>query len=145
MSKIIRKLVLIMMFFGTTGTLFAQDSSSGGGTAGLIGMAFSVIWLVLCLAIFIGIWKVFTKAGQPGWAIIIPIYNAIVLIQIAKKPVWWIVLFFIPFVNIIVGIILAIEIAKAFGKGAGFGLGLAFFPMIFYPVLGFGSAEYIEG
>jgi len=84
----------------------------------------------------------FTKAGKPGWASIIPIYNAIVLLEIAGKPIWWIVLLFIPLVNFIVIIIVVIDLAKNFGKGTGFGLGLAFLPFIFYPILGFGDAKY---
>jgi uncharacterized membrane protein YhaH (DUF805 family) len=64
------------------------------------------------------------------------------MIQIAGKPAWWLILFFIPVVNFIFAILLAIEIAKAFGKGAGFGIGLAFLGFIFYPILGFGDAQY---
>ena len=88
------------------------------------------------------LWKVFTKAGEPGWAAIIPIYNFIVMLKIAGKPLWWIVLFLIPFVNFIAMILVSIAIAKNFGKGAGFGLGLAFLGFIFFPILGFGSAQY---
>jgi hypothetical protein len=64
------------------------------------------------------------------------------LLQIAGKPIWWIVLFFIPVVNFVVAIIVSIDVAKNFGKGTGFGLGLAFLSPIFYPILGFGSAQY---
>jgi hypothetical protein len=85
---------------------------------------------------------VFSKAGKPGWAAIIPIYNVIVMLEIAGKPIWWIVLFLIPVVSIIMSIIVAIGIANNFGKGAGFGLGLAFLAPIFYPILAFGSAQY---
>ncbi|MDC0321164.1 DUF5684 domain-containing protein, partial [Akkermansiaceae bacterium] len=88
------------------------------------------------------IWKIFTKAGKPGWASIIPIYNVIVLLEIIGKPVWWIVLFLIPFVNIIISIITTNEVSKSFGRGAGTTVGLIFLPFIFYPVLAFGSAQY---
>jgi hypothetical protein len=64
------------------------------------------------------------------------------MLEIAHRPIWWLILLFIPFVNIVVGIIIPLDIAKAFGKGAGFGLGLVFFPMIFYPILGFGKSQY---
>ena len=99
-----------------------------------------LIELAVIFVVIAGIWKVFTKAGQPGWASLIPIYNVYVLTQIVGKPGWWILLFFIPVVNIVIAIILAIELAKAFGKGTGFGVGLAFLGVIFCPILGFGDA-----
>ena len=98
--------------------------------------------LAIVVLIIAGFWKVFTKAGQPGWAAIVPIYNLYILLKIAGKPGWWILLFFIPLVNLIIAILVAIEVAKAFGKGVGFGLGLAFLGFIFYPILGFGNATY---
>jgi hypothetical protein len=87
-------------------------------------------------------WKVFEKAGQPGWGIFIPIYNLYLLLMIAGKPGWWLILYIIPFVNFVIAIIVSIEIAKNFGKDAGFGIGLAFLGIIFYPILAFGSAQY---
>ena len=100
--------------------------------------------LLAVLVFFIAaIWRVFSKAGQPGWAALIPIYNLIVLMKIAGRPVWWFLLMFIPIVNIIVGLVLAIDIAKNFGKGTAFGLGLFLFGFVFYPILGFGDAEYV--
>ncbi len=112
---------------------------SGGGIGALV---FMLIWLAIAVLVIAGFWKTFTKAGKPGWACIIPIYNAIVLLQIAGRPVWWIILLLIPLVNIVILIMVCIDIAAAFGKGTGFGLGLAFLGMIFYPILGFGSAQY---
>lgn len=107
----------------------------------------AVIGLIIELAIIVfmvaSIWKVYTKAGQPGWAAIVPIYNLYVLTQIVGRPAWWIVLFFIPGVNFIAAIILYIDLAKSFGKGAGFGLGLTFLGFIFMPILGFGSSQYV--
>ena len=88
------------------------------------------------------LWKIFTKAGQPGWASIIPIYNVIVLLKIAGKPLWYIILLIIPLVNIVVGILVLIELAKNFGKGVGFAIGLILLPIIFYPILAFGDAKY---
>lgn len=100
--------------------------------------------LLAVLVFFIAaIWRVFSKAGQPGWAALIPIYNMIVLVKIAGRPVWWFLLMFIPIVNIIVGLVLAIDIAKNFGKSTAFGLGLFLFGFVFYPILGFGDAEYV--
>jgi len=87
-------------------------------------------------------WKIFTKAGQPGWAAIIPIYNIVVLLQVVKKPVWWILLMLIPLVNFIILILVFVELAKVFGKGAGFGVGLILLGFIFMPMLAFGDAQY---
>ena len=87
-------------------------------------------------------WKVFTKAGKPGWASIIPIYNMVVLLDIAGKPVWWIILFFIPIVNFIFAILTYVGLADRFGKGGGFAVGLILLGIIFFPILGFGSAQY---
>ncbi len=107
-----------------------------------------VVWICYFAVIILmiaAIWKVFSKAGQPGWASIIPIYNIYVLCKVAGRPGWWVLLMFIPLVNFIIIIILCIDLAKSFGKGAGFGIGLLLLPFIFYPVLGFGSAQYQGG
>ena len=101
-----------------------------------------IVGLLIALLLIVAIWKVFTKAGQPGWASIIPIYNLYIWCKIVGRPGWWVILMLIPFVNIIVGIILCIDMAKSFGKGAGFGIGLALLGVIFIPILGFGSAQY---
>ncbi len=101
-----------------------------------------IIGLLFALLIIVAMWKVFTKAGQPGWASIIPIYNLYIWCKIVGRPWWWILLMLIPFVNFIVAIILCIDMAKSFGKGAGFGIGLALLGIIFWPILGFSSAQY---
>ena len=102
----------------------------------------AVIPLAVALLIVVSMWKVFTKAGQPGWASLIPIYNAYILLKIAGKPGWWLVLLFIPLVNLVIVIIVCIGVANAFGKGAGFGLGIAFLGFIFMPILAFDSSRY---
>ena len=98
--------------------------------------------LSFAVLVIASVWVVFTKAGQPGWASIVPIYNFIILLTIARKPLWWILLMLIPLVNLVIGIVVAIEIAKNFGKTSGFGLGLAFLPFVFYPILAWGDATY---
>lgn len=103
---------------------------------------FSLLYLGFIVFVIASIWKVFVKAGQPGWACIIPFYNLYILLKIAGKPGWWLLLFLIPLVNIVISILVLIDVAKAFGKGAGFGLGLTFLGFIFYPILGFGDAQY---
>lgn len=102
-----------------------------------------LFWLAVVVLVIASVWKVFAKAGEPGWAAIIPIYNVIVFLKIAGRPWWWVFLLLIPLVNIIVGIIASLDVAKAFGKGAGFGVGLALLGVIFYPILAFGEAKYV--
>jgi uncharacterized protein DUF5684 len=118
--------------------ILAQQDQGGGGSA-----IMSLIYLVIGVIVIAGVWKVFTKAGKPGWAAIIPIYNIYVLLQIVGRPWWWLLLMFIPVVNFVIGIIVMIDLAKSFGKGVGFGLGLLFLSFIFYPMLGFGDAQYV--
>lgn len=119
---------------------FGQDAAKGaGGAAAAIVLIFELALLIVVIA---GLWKTFEKAGKPGWAAIVPIYNVIVLLEIAGKPIWWILLYLIPCVNVIVGILVSIDVAKNFGQGVGFALGLIFLPFIFYPILGFGAARY---
>jgi hypothetical protein len=101
-----------------------------------------IIGLLVALLMIVAMWKVFTKAGQPGWASIIPIFNLYIWCKIVGRPWWWILLMLIPFVNFIIGIILCIDLAKSFGKGVGFGIGLFLLGIIFLPILGFGSAQY---
>jgi hypothetical protein len=102
-----------------------------------------IIYIAVIIGVIAGVWKAFEKAGQPGWAAIVPIYNAIVMLKIAGKPVWWIVLMLIPFVNFIIAIIVLIDIARSYGKGTGFGIGLLFLGFVFWPILGFGDATYV--
>jgi hypothetical protein len=118
---------------------YSYSSSSQGQAPSPVSM---IIGLLIALLLIVATWKVFTKAGQPGWASIIPIYNLYIWCKIVGRPGWWIILMLIPFVNIIIGIILCIDMAKSFGKGAGFGIGLALLGIIFVPILGFGSAQY---
>jgi uncharacterized membrane protein YoaK (UPF0700 family) len=103
---------------------------------------FALIPLALGVLAIAAFWKVFTKAWQPGWAAIIPIYNIIVWLRIAGRPGWWIILLLIPIVNFVLAIVVSIDFARKFGKGAVFGLGLVFVGFIFYPILAWGSAQY---
>jgi len=109
----------------------------------MLDLLVPVLALGIVVFLIAALWRVFTKAGQPGWAAIVPIYNGIVLLQIAGRPLWWMLLFFIPFVNFIVAIVVAVDVARAFGRSTGFGIGLAFLSPIFYPILGFGGDRYI--
>ena len=106
---------------------------------------FALLIPLAILFVFIAsYWVIYTKAGEAGWKCLIPIYNLIVLLKIINKPVWWIILLLIPLVNIVIIIMINIALAKAFGKGTEFGVGLTLLAIIFAPLLAFGDAEYIS-
>ena len=115
----------------------------GEGVALIVGLGGALLGLVGGLVVLIAMWKIFSKAGKPGWAVLIPIYNLYVLLEIVGRPIWWLIMFLIPLVNVIFIFILWFDLAKAFGKGAGFALGLIFLNPIFILILGFGSAQYV--
>jgi hypothetical protein len=119
------------------------NTDGGGAAAAIFGGCSAIFWLVIGVILIVAMWKLFTKAGKPGWAAIIPIYNVIVLLEIVGRPLWWVILLFIPFVNIVVEIILMVDLARAYGKSTGFALGLIFLSPIFLPILAFGSARYV--
>lgn len=106
----------------------------------MIGIIFP---LLIMIFIIVSLWKVFVKAGQPGWAVLVPIYNLYIMTVIAKKPAWWLaIILLVPIANIIFLIMLYNAIAKAFGKDSGFTVGLILLGFIFWPILGFGDAKY---
>ena len=106
------------------------------------GIGSTLFGLAIALFMIVVMWKVFVKANQPGWGCLIPFYNLYLILKIAGKPGWWLIWFFIPIANIIIAIIATVAFAKAFNKGGGFAVGLIFLPIIFYPILAFGSAVY---
>ncbi len=115
-------------------------------TAGVLAL-FSGVYSIICLALLVlsivAIWRIFTKAGEPGWASIIPIYNTYVLYKIIFGNGWYFLTLLIPLVNIVFGIMLYFKLAKAFGHGVGFGFGLLFLNPIFMLILAFDSSEYV--
>ena len=121
--------------------LLQEQVSTSSPAAGIAATGMLVVWLAVVALMIAALWKVFVKAGEPGWAALIPIYNIVVMLKIAGKPAWWVLLMFIPFVNIIVMIIAFIAFAQAFGKGTGFALGLVFLPFIFFPLLAWGDSR----
>ena len=121
--------------------LLAQDDGAAAAAAG-VGIVMVLVYLAVIILIIVGLWKIFEKAGKPGWAAIVPVYNVIVLLEIVGKPIWWLLLLFVPCVGIVIAIMMYIELAKCFGKDTAYGLGLAFLGPIFIPMLGFGSAQY---
>jgi hypothetical protein len=98
-----------------------------------------LIYLAVCIA---GVCGAFSKADRPAWAAIVPIYNAIVFLDIAGKPWWWLFLLMLPLVGIVFAIMAAIAFVNNYGRGVGFAIGLMFLPAIFWPLLGFGDNEY---
>lgn len=101
------------------------------------------IYVIVAVLEIAGLWKIFEKAGRPGWAAIIPFYNLIVLVQIVGKPIWWFLLFLVPCLNIVFIPWTCNLLSKSFGKDIGYTLGIIFFPFIFLPILGFGDATYV--
>jgi hypothetical protein len=123
-----------------------NDYSSGvdnpAAMAAIISAVF-IPFLIIWVISVIGKWKIYEKAGKPGWAAIIPIYNYIVMLEIVGKPIWWIILLLIPCVNIVIAIWVLNLLAKSFGQSEGFTIGLILLPFIFYPILGFGNYTYL--
>lgn len=120
----------------------ASASEGGGLIAALFGGAFFLVSLLVFVIVAAGMWKMFEKAGEPGWAALVPIYNLVVLVKIAGKEMWWVVLMLVPCVNFVAAVMICIEVARKFGKDTLYGIGLAFLPFIFFPMLGFGAAQY---
>jgi len=124
---------------------FESNNISTSHTGGLVAFfaAYAAFWLIVGIFFVVCNWKIYSKAKKPGWASLVPIYNVIVMLEIVGRPVWWIILLLIPFVNLVVTIILSIDLAKAFGKDAGFGILLLLLPIVGYPMLAFGKADYV--
>ncbi len=117
-------------------------NDAGAGAAAGIGLMGSLVYLAVFVVYIVALVKIFQKAGREWWEAIIPIYSTYVMIKIAGRPGWWFLLFFIPFVNLVVWIVVLNDLSKAFGHGVGFTLGLIFFSIIFLLILGFGSSQY---
>lgn len=131
------QLLMFVISMATWGTEYMSYMFQAFLIALLIAMAMGVAVLLTA-----GAWYMFEKANKPGWAILVPIYNLIVMCEIAKKPTWWVAMFLIPIANIIFLIMMLNGIAKAFGKSEGFTVGLVFLRQIFFAILGYGPAQY---
>ena len=119
-------------------------ASYGGLFEGILAAfaTFFMIMLAVAVVMIIANWKIYSKAGKPGWASIVPIYSQIVLLEICEIPTWQILFYFIPFANIYIMFMTNIKLAEKFGKSTGYGVAMVFFGVILLPILGFGSAEY---
>ena len=118
-------------------------SDSAANAASGIWVGGSLVGLVIAVLVLAGMWKVFVKAGKPGWGVIIPLYNLYCLFDMSFGKGWMFLLMLIPVVDIVVMFMMYVKLAKAFGKGGGFAVGLIFLPFIFLPILGFGDAKYV--
>jgi serine/threonine protein kinase len=105
-------------------------------------MAKALVAMALLAVAAAGMWRVFTKAGLPGWGALVPYYNLVLVMRLAGKPGWWAIWFFVPFLNIMIYTIVTLEIAKNFGKGVAYTFCLLLLPPLFYAILGLGRAEY---
>jgi hypothetical protein len=110
---------------------------------GSVVVIFAVIGLAFAVLMLVSLWKVFTKANQPGWAAIVPFYNVYIMLKIVGRPGWWLALMFVPIANVVIFIIVAIDLAKAFGKSGGFAALLILLPFVGYLILSFGDARYV--
>ena len=124
-----------------TGPVVDQTTNTAAGG----GMLSTILLLIgaVCLFFLVVRWKLYSKAGRPGWASLIPIYTTVVFCQICGRSGWLTLALMIPGVNVIVSIMLSVDLARVFGRGTGFALGLIFLSPIFFPILAFGSSRYV--
>jgi hypothetical protein len=121
-------------------SILFQNDDAAAIAIPLVASCCGLIFAILTIA---AQWKIFTKAGKPGWAALIPIYNFVVLLELVGRPLWFIVLFFIPFLNIIALILVMMDLAASFGKDMIYAVLLILFTPIMFLVLGFGDAQYV--
>lgn len=130
----------------TTYNYSTSTDLSGAQAAGLGAFfgVFFLFWSIFVIVMLVAMWKVFVKAGQAGWKVLIPIYNTYVMLEIVGRPGWWLLLFFIPVVNFIVAVIVMLDLARAFGKDVLFAiLALLLVSPIGMLILGFGKDKYL--
>ena len=135
----------------------SYDYSTGSSLFGGMFIVMGIIWLIAVVILVASFWKIFEKAGKPGWAAIVPFYNIYIILEIIGRPSWWIAIYigaallgWIPILGwlIMIGVIVlqfivCIDLAKSFGKDTAYGIGLAVLSIVFAPMLGFGSAQYL--
>jgi hypothetical protein len=126
-----------------TTVLLQANSEAGAAVAGAFFLVMLLVSLLIAVATIAGMWKTFSKAGEPGWAAIIPIYNVYVMTQIGDNEWWWLLLLLVPIVNLYAQYKIFKGVSEAFGQGLGITLGLFFLPFVFFPILGFGDFEYV--
>ncbi len=136
----------LLVILVISGSAFAADPLVNDLSESFSNQVFLTVFLLFYFAVTLFMiiiqWKLFVKAGEPGWASLVPIYNAVVLMQISGKPGWWVILMFVPFANIVVIILMDIGLARNFRRSDAFAIGLIFLPIIFLAVLAFDSSRY---
>lgn len=126
-----------------TTTYVTTTTPVDSGAAAAFFAVYMIFVTVIAVVAIVAMWKIFSKAGKPGWAAIVPFYNIYVMLEVVGRPGWWLLLYFVPVANVIVSIIVAVDLAKSFGKSEMFGvIGLWLFSIIGYLMLGFGKATY---
>lgn len=134
--------VLGQIIFDEETTTTTGLSPAAGGAIAVLTILYFVFIIALSAVLIASMWKLFNKAGQPGWAAIVPILNLVVLWKLLKLELVWLVIAFIPCVSIAWLVASPFFLAKAYGKSAGFGVGLLLLPIVFFPILAFGSSQY---
>ncbi|NOW98151.1 DUF5684 domain-containing protein [Mucilaginibacter sp. SG564] len=122
---------------------YDPSSAASAGIFMAIFMICIIPLIITSIISIVGLWKIFEKAGKPGWASIIPIYSTIVLLEIIGKPIWWLFLIIFPCTSFIFAIWAINLLSKSFGQGVGFTIGIIFLHFIFLPILGFGNYQYL--
>lgn len=135
-----------MEYMATVGQPESLSELSDAQVAGLA--AFATVWAAISLVIFavsvVALWRIFSKAGQAGWKSLVPLYNAYVLLQIVGRPGWWLLLLFIPLVNIVIALLVSLDLAKVFGRSQIFGVvALFLFSLVGYCILAFSGDKYL--
>jgi hypothetical protein len=118
---------------------YNEYSNASAGIFAMLGLGFFVFFFAIIIFLVACQWKIYTKAGKPGWACLVPIYGLLVYLEIIGKPWWWLLMLCIPGVNIVFAIWSVNLLSKSFGKDVGFTVGLLFLGIIFYPILAFSS------
>ena len=109
--------------------------------AGIRG-SFVILYLIVYVIEIVALWRVFSKANFPGWGALVPFYNTYLVCKVAGRPGWWMFLVLVPVLNIAILILLMVDISRNFGRSLGFAFGTLILPVVFVPILGFGSSEY---
>jgi hypothetical protein len=116
------------------------DDAARSAAAAAASTTTSLVVLAVVVLMIAAMWRVFERAGEHGWAVLVPIYNLYILCRVAGMSPWWMLAAIIPFVNIIFMFANSIGVAQRFGKGVGYGIGLALLPFIFWPMLAWGDS-----
>ena len=132
---------MILQTLATYDYVVTDYNTTDAADAGM-GVGFLLVAVAAAIIMIASMWRIFTKAGRPGWAAIVPVYNTLQLIWTSGKPWWWVILMFIPLINVIALIVIYYNLARAFGKGVGYTLLFLFLPIIGFPMLAWGSATY---